>query len=82
MLGALIPRCFHWFLILHCFMLLAEARATIPPEDAGVRARHPGQPILTQVRQQVNKAKGEQEKWKGTVQEQRRNVYDRHNMLN
>ena len=49
-------------------------------DDMGPRARRG--PIISRVQHQVNRAKGEQEKWKGTVQEQRRNVYDRHTMLN
>ena len=49
-------------------------------DDIGPRARRG--PIISRVQHQVNRAKGEQEKWKGTVQEQRRNVYDRHTMLN
>ncbi|KAK7107672.1 proton-transporting V-type ATPase complex assembly regulator TMEM9-like isoform X2 [Littorina saxatilis] len=30
----------------------------------------------------LNRVTDEQKKWKGTVQEQRRNIYDRHTMLN
>ena len=30
----------------------------------------------------LNRMTDEQKKWKGTVQEQRRNIYDRHTMLN
>ncbi|ESO87238.1 hypothetical protein LOTGIDRAFT_183671 [Lottia gigantea] len=30
----------------------------------------------------INRVTNEQKKWKGTVQEQRRNIYDRHAMLN
>ncbi len=49
-------------------------------DDETPRARRG--PIISRVQHQVNRAKGEQQKWKGTVQEQRRNVYDRHTMLN
>jgi len=49
-----------------------------------VHAILPGQSSRppTGVSKVVNRVKGEQEKWKGTVSEQRKNIYDRHTMLN
>ena len=38
--------------------------------------------MMSRVRHKMRNMAGEQERWKGTVQEQRRNIYDRHNMLN
>jgi hypothetical protein len=38
--------------------------------------------LMSRVRQEVDRVRGEQLRWKGTVQEQRRNIYDRHTMLN
>ena len=35
--------------------------------------------VMSRVRHQV---RGEQQRWKGTVQEQRRHIYDHHTMLN
>lgn len=37
---------------------------------------------LTRQRSIINRVSDEQKKWKGTVQEQRKNIYDRHSMLN
>ncbi|KAK6170701.1 hypothetical protein SNE40_019025 [Patella caerulea] len=39
-------------------------------------------PSLARQRSIINRVTNEQKKWKGTVQEQRRNIYDRHAMLN
>lgn len=38
--------------------------------------------VISRVRHEVRRVQGEQRKWKGTVQEQRKNIYDRHTMLN
>ncbi|KAK2160427.1 hypothetical protein LSH36_133g01025 [Paralvinella palmiformis] len=38
--------------------------------------------IMMRVKHEVSRVRGEQQKWKGTVQEQRRHIYDRHTMLN
>ena len=35
--------------------------------------------VMSRVRHQV---RGEQQRWKGAVQEQRRHIYDHHTMLN
>ena len=51
-----------------------------PAESGGARAR-PGE-LINRVKYEVNKVKGEQQKWKGTVKEQRRHIYDTHTMLN
>nr|KAG5711079.1 hypothetical protein BaRGS_004723 [Batillaria attramentaria] len=37
---------------------------------------------LARQRSIINRVTDEQKRWKGTVQEQRRNIYDRHTMLN
>ncbi|XP_059178526.1 putative protein 2 isoform X2 [Physella acuta] len=47
--------------------------ATTPTISADMAARQ---------RSLLNIVQKEQKKWKGTVQEQRRNIYDRHSMLN
>lgn len=38
--------------------------------------------IMMRVKHEVSRVRGEQQKWKGTVQEQRKHIYDRHTMLN
>lgn len=38
--------------------------------------------VMSRVKHEVNRVKGEQEKWKGTVKEQRKIIFDRHTMLN
>ncbi|KAL5010439.1 hypothetical protein ScPMuIL_012744 [Solemya velum] len=52
-------------------------------DDQTVR-RVPQQPKRRPVRQMsiIDHVKDEQKKWKGTVSEQRKNIYDRHAMLN
>ena len=47
--------------------------------DEGARVRPT---VLSRVKYEVGKVRGEQRKWKGQVQEQRRHIYDRHTMLN
>ncbi|VDI63228.1 Hypothetical predicted protein [Mytilus galloprovincialis] len=37
---------------------------------------------LTRQRSIINRVTDEQKRWKGTVKEQRRNIYDKHSMLN
>lgn len=38
--------------------------------------------VMSRVKHKVCSVRGEQQKWKGTVQEQRKHIYDRHTMLN
>lgn len=38
--------------------------------------------VMSRVKNKVCSVRGEQQKWKGTVQEQRKHIYDRHTMLN
>lgn len=54
---------------------------------SGVRSEGASTPTVTQdmsarQRSLLNIVQKEQKKWKGTVQEQRKNIYDRHSMLN
>jgi len=50
-------------------------------EDGGGARPRPGA-LMSRVKHEVNRVKGEQAKWKGTVSEQRKNIFDRHTMLN
>lgn len=38
--------------------------------------------VMLRVKHEVQRMRGEQERWKGAVQEQRKHIYDRHTMLN
>lgn len=64
---------------------------TLPPPTSSVTPElvapppPPPPPLSSQLGRQrsiLNRVSDEQKKWKGTVQEQRRNIYDRHSMLN
>lgn len=51
-------------------------------EDQGAEGEVSGGGVFSRVRRKVLGVAGRQEKWKGTVSEQRRNIYDTHSMLN
>lgn len=64
-----------------------EDEQSLPPPAPGTSA--PPTPPAPSLRAHLggqrsilNRVSDEQKKWKGTVQEQRRNIYDRHSMLN
>ncbi|CAI9735689.1 9 isoform X4 [Octopus vulgaris] len=68
-----------------------EDEQTLPPPPSSVTPElvapppPPPPPLAAQLGRQrsiLNRVSDEQKKWKGTVQEQRRNIYDRHSMLN
>ncbi|XP_029645748.1 transmembrane protein 9 isoform X4 [Octopus sinensis] len=68
-----------------------EDEQTLPPAPSSVTPElvapppPPPPPLAAQLGRQrsiLNRVSDEQKKWKGTVQEQRRNIYDRHSMLN
>ncbi|CAI9735690.1 proton-transporting V-type ATPase complex assembly regulator TMEM9-like isoform X1 [Octopus vulgaris] len=70
---------------------LFEDEQTLPPPPSSVTPElvapppPPPPPLAAQLGRQrsiLNRVSDEQKKWKGTVQEQRRNIYDRHSMLN
>jgi len=58
----------------------ATSRQMSLEEDGTARQRPVA--LMTRVKHEVQKVHGEQQKWKGTVQEQRRHIYDAHTMLN
>ncbi|KAH9505565.1 Transmembrane protein 9 [Bulinus truncatus] len=63
------------------------SRQTTEEDLSGVRSEGATTPTITQdmsarQRSLLNIVQKEQKKWKGTVQEQRKNIYDRHSMLN
>jgi len=68
----------------HAYIVCFQDTRTVPrhmaEDGVTMSAQPPG--VISRVRHKVRTIAGEQEKWKGTVQEQRRNIYDRHNMLN
>lgn len=49
------------------------------PDEAEMRAP-PG--VISRVKTEVRRVHGEAQRWRGTVQEQRKHIYDRHTMLN
>jgi len=49
------------------------------PDEAEMAAA-PG--VISRVKTEVRRVHGEAQRWRGTVQEQRRHIYDRHTMLN
>uniref|UniRef100_A0A2C9KR20 Transmembrane protein 9 n=1 Tax=Biomphalaria glabrata TaxID=6526 RepID=A0A2C9KR20_BIOGL len=64
-----------------------ESRQPTEEDLSGVRSEGASTPTVTQdmsarQRSLLNIVQKEQKKWKGTVQEQRKNIYDRHSMLN
>ncbi|GAB1605748.1 transmembrane protein 9-like isoform X3 [Argonauta hians] len=65
---------------------LPPATGMVTPELATPPPPPPPPPSLAaqlgRQRSILNRVSDEQKKWKGTVQEQRRNIYDRHSMLN
>lgn len=57
-----------------------DGTVTHSRRDAPQMQRRSG--IVSRVRMEMSRVKGEQERWKQTVQQQRRNIYDSHTMLN
>lgn len=51
-----------------------------PDEGVAMRPAPPG--VISRVKTEVRRVHGEAQRWRGTVQEQRRHIYDRHTMLN
>jgi len=53
-----------------------QSQSRILPEST-----RPATGVISRVKHEVNRVRADQQKWKGTVQEQRRNIFDRHIML-
>ncbi|ELU18840.1 hypothetical protein CAPTEDRAFT_226754 [Capitella teleta] len=51
-----------------------------PEEENSTRPRNG--PITNRVKHEVHRLRDEQQRWKGTVSEQRKHIFDRHTMLN
>lgn len=58
----------------------AEPRRRSPSPDECDMTAPPG--VISRVKTEVRRVHGEAQRWRGTVQEQRKHIYDRHTMLN
>jgi TMEM9 len=56
-----------------------ETGVTLASDDVQVQS---SSGVISRMKREVRRVHGEAQKWKGTVQEQRKNIYDRHTMLN
>lgn len=77
-------KCHLIFVLITFALIIFQDTQSIHRESSSenVRGRRPNADIMSRVEQEVSRVRGAQEKWKGTVVEQRRNIYDRHTMLN
>ncbi|OWF50201.1 putative protein 2 isoform X2 [Mizuhopecten yessoensis] len=77
---------FVYMLFLLCLDPLIARRPTQYQQQTNEEDDHLSQmtsrPELTRQRSIINRVTDEQKKWKGTVQEQRKTIYDRHALLN
>jgi len=60
--------------------LVTSQRCQSSSPDEVEMAAPPG--VISRVKTEVRRVHGEAQRWRGTVQEQRRHIYDRHTMLN
>lgn len=67
---------YHWIVT---FLFWQDPRTEQMTEEALMSLRTG---VMLRVKHEVQRMRGEQERWKGTVQEQRKHIYDRHTMLN
>ncbi len=67
---------------LSCAARTEDAEEAISPGLVGASPSSQHAALNARQRSLLNLVSKEQQKWKGTVQEQRKNIYDRHSMLN
>ena len=63
------------------FLFQSAASAQTPSSQENLRVR-PSRDLTSRIGHEVSRVRGAQQKWVGQVEEQRKNIFDRHTMLN